>query len=198
MPFSRSRPLGTEERPGYRKARGGWLLRAWDISCDYPMSLARGQQSPPARLSTWSGDQLGGAVLGRPIQGHGAGRKARLGSGWARSQAARGEAQLPSGPLPRGSPSQPIAKPLYKARAAGSSFGSVLPAGHRQPLSAQPRQVPPWVGVRVGSRAGPRGCRRLAQLGKQPCMYVSLLPRPPAGGSVCRKVDLVSGSPFHL
>lgn len=89
-PFSTSRPLGAEEKPGYRKARGGWLLRAWAISCNYPMSLARSQQSPPARLSTWSGHRLGGTVLGRPIQGHGAGRKACLGSGWARCPGSEG------------------------------------------------------------------------------------------------------------
>lgn len=116
--------------------------------------------------------------------------------------AARREAQLPSGPLPRGSPSQPIAKPLYKAGAAGSSFGSVVPAGHRQPLSAQPRQVPPGVGIGEGSRVGPRGCRRLARLRKGPCMSVCshvLLQASQCVGrlTLCLGVPSTCESPAH-
>lgn len=177
-----------------QRAREGWLLRAWDSPCNCPVSLAGVQLSPPARLSTWSEDQLGGTALGRPIEGRGAGRKACLGSGWAQcpGREVRGSAALQP-PSLGDSPSQPIAQPrphLYKAGAAGSSSGSAVPPGHRQPLLAQPRQVPPWGAPGWVRSGGPMGA------GGQPGSGRAL-PVGPPWQSVRGKVDLESGSPLH-
>lgn len=110
----------------------------------------------------------------------------------------RGERlSCPSAPLSGDSPSQPIAQPrphLYKARAAGSSFGSVLPSRYGQPLSTQPRQVLPAGGSGGVGSGGSRGCRRLAWLWKGACMSA-----PPSSctqaGQCVRTLTLCLGGP---
>lgn len=174
------------------------------------MAPAGGQLSPPARLSTWSGDQLGGdggwggvwaQTLGRPIQGHGDGREACLGSGWARCLGGevRGSAAFqpcPGGqPLPANSTARvpPYIRPGLWAFPSGQCClqDTDNPCQHipaRYCLGWDLGWGPEW-GPPLESEA------KLALEGVLRVLPHVLLH---TGGSVCGKADLVSESPLHL
>lgn len=113
------------------------------------LTLSRGPGGAPAVPASPTQHLVGGPAWWRggygprpwrsPYKAMGLGARHAWVRGGHDARAVRWRAQLPSSPLPGGSPSQPITQPrspLYKARAASPSFGSVSPPGYRQPLPA--------------------------------------------------------------
>lgn len=140
-----SRPLGAQGRqwpsrgpgegdfyvPGTFSDTIPWPWRGSSCPCQPNSALGRG----PA----WWRGGYGPRPWRSPYKAMGLGARHAWVRGGHDARAVRWRAQLPSSPLPGGSPSQPITQPrspLYKARAASPSFGSVSPPGYRQPLPA--------------------------------------------------------------
>lgn len=109
--WGQGHPGGQGETGGLAEGQG----RVVSTCLGQPLTQSRGPGGGPAVPASptqhlvWGPAWFGGGgwaqPLGRPIQGHGAGRKARLGSGWARCPGSEARAQLPSTPLLASGPS---------------------------------------------------------------------------------------------